>query len=104
MASPAFDEVNYLAFAGLTLYYARNCRGGVVVPLAAYVLALFQLLAARILHGHPTPWRWLNEALLFPALTLWLPYPLYRESHLRHHNDDLTDPARDPEGFYLLTC
>ncbi len=32
---------------------------------------------------------------------LWLPYGLYRDSHLQHHRtDSLTDPAHDPESFY----
>jgi fatty acid desaturase len=33
---------------------------------------------------------------------LWLPYPLYRESHLLHHRAEiLTDPLQDPESLYV---
>ena len=56
----------------------------------------------EVLHGHPTPWRRVNELLVFPSLWLWLPYWLYRDSHLVHHRDDsLTDPLEDPESFYV---
>ena len=37
-----------------------------------------------------------------PSLWLWLPYTLYRRSHLEHHATPvLTQPGRDPESFYL---
>lgn len=59
-------------------------------------------LQHEVLHGHPTRWRWFNDALGFPPLTLWLPYRIYRASHLRHHRDaHLTDPLEDPESYYL---
>ena len=54
-----------------------------------------------MLHGHPTRLRRFNDALGFPPLALWLPYGVYRRSHLRHHIDvRLTDPLDDPESFY----
>src|SRR5262249_31527998 len=35
-------------------------------------------------------------------LSLWLPYRLYRESHLAHHGaQTLTDPRHDPESLYV---
>jgi fatty acid desaturase len=37
-------------------------------------------------------------------LSLWIPYRIYRETHLRHHRHEgrhLTDVSRDPESFYL---
>ena len=41
--------------------------------------------------------KWLNEALVFPALSLAIPYQRFRDSHLAHHNDEiLTDPYDDP--------
>ncbi|NNG03812.1 MAG: fatty acid desaturase, partial [Inquilinus sp.] len=41
-------------------------------------------------------------ALGWPPLSLWLPYALYRASHLAHHNNDrLTEPLADPESFYV---
>jgi fatty acid desaturase len=39
--------------------------------------------------------------LATPPLSLWLPYELYRRSHLIHHRDErLTDPLDDPESYY----
>ena len=35
-------------------------------------------------------------------LGVWLPYSLYRASHLKHHAAaELTDPVLDPESFYI---
>src|SRR5699024_5708167 len=52
-------------------------------------------------HGHPTSWHWLNEALVLPSLWLWLPFRVYRDTHLVHHCDErLTDPLEDPESYY----
>ena len=35
-------------------------------------------------------------------LAVWYPYPLYRDSHLRHHLDEqLTYPGLDPESRYV---
>ena len=73
--------------------------GMVMVALAA---ALHSSLCHEALHGHPTRARWLNETLVFPALTLWIPYLRFRDTHLAHHQDSiLTDPYDDPESNYL---
>lgn len=74
-----------------------------VLPVGAYFAALHTSLQHEVLHGHPTRKRWLNELLVFPTMTFWLPYGRYRDTHLQHHHDiDLTDPMRDPESYYLL--
>ena len=75
------------------------------VPLAILLVALsgaqHSSLQHEVLHGHPTRWRWLNEGLVFPALTLLIPYFRFRDSHLEHHQDSiLTDPYDDPESNY----
>lgn len=73
--------------------------GMVMVTLAA---ALHSSLCHEVLHGHPTRARRLNEALVFPALTLFIPYLRFRDTHLAHHQDAiLTDPYDDPESNYL---
>ena len=93
--------VTWLSFALLTFFY-QQIPLWLIIPLAAYTLTLFGSLQHEVLHGHPTPWQWLNEALIFPAMTLWIPYSLYKQTHLKHHNnDDLTDPDRDPESYYI---
>ncbi|MGB1008403.1 MAG: fatty acid desaturase [Thiolinea sp.] len=93
--------LNYALFIGLTLYFAEF-SWWLILPLAAFQQALFGSLQHEVLHGHPTRYQWLNELLVFPALNLWIPYPIYKKSHLIHHNNQhLTDPVRDPESFYI---
>ncbi|MBO9589733.1 fatty acid desaturase [Devosia sp.] len=73
-----------------------------LVPLAAWIVAWQGSLQHEIIHGHPTRIRALNDALGWPPLSLWLPYPIYKLSHLQHHRDErLTDPLDDPESFYI---
>jgi len=73
---------------------------GIVVT--AVAIALFSSLQHEVLHGHPFRNAWLNEALVFPSLTLLIPYLRFRDTHLAHHKDaDLTDPYDDPESNYL---
>lgn len=72
------------------------------VPLAGYCITLHSSLQHEALHGHPTGNAALNEALIFPALGLFVPYRIFRRTHLRHHCDSrLTDPYDDPESAYL---
>ncbi|NQW10243.1 MAG: fatty acid desaturase [Alphaproteobacteria bacterium] len=71
-------------------------------PLAAWCAAWHTSLQHEVIHGHPTTSRTLNRLIAGPPLTLWLPFTLYRDAHLRHHIDDrLTDPLDDPESFYV---
>ena len=65
-------------------------------------IAQFSSLQHEALHGHPFPSERLNEALVFPALALTVPYQRFRDSHLQHHHDPLlTDPYDDPESNYF---
>ncbi len=70
--------------------------------LGGYVSALhggFQHLAV---HGYPTRYKWFNTLLAYPPLTLYFPYPTYRDTHLEHHRVEvLTDVETDPESIYL---
>ena len=73
--------------------------GMLMVTLAA---VLHSSLCHEALHGHPFQRRILNEALVFPALSLCIPYQRFRDTHLAHHTDSiLTDPYDDPESNYL---
>ena len=90
---------------GLATWYHEALPWWLLLPLGGYLVAWHGSLQHEAVHGHPTPWAWLNEALVFPSLGLWLPFRLYRVSHLTHHNDqDLTEPARDPESFYVAAA
>jgi fatty acid desaturase len=72
------------------------------ICLLTVALALHSSLSHEVLHGHPVPSRWLSEALVFPAIGLFIPYIRFRDSHLAHHQDSiLTDPYDDPETNYL---
>lgn len=74
----------------------------VAVPVAGWAIAQHSSLQHEAIHGHPFRDRRLNAALVFPALTLVIPYLRFRDSHLAHHQDAvLTDPYDDPESNYL---
>ncbi|MEC3861889.1 fatty acid desaturase [Mesobacterium sp. TK19101] len=70
--------------------------------LVTFAAALHSSLCHEMLHGHPFRNRHLNAALVFPALSLLIPYMRFRDTHLAHHRDSLlTDPYDDPESNYL---
>ncbi|WP_204115833.1 fatty acid desaturase [Shimia biformata] len=65
-------------------------------------IALHSSLSHEVLHGHPFNNRAASEALVFPAVGLFIPYLRFRDTHLAHHQDSiLTDPYDDPESNYL---
>ncbi len=91
----------YLSFGVLTWWHAA-LPWWLILPLGGYLVCLHGSLQHEAVHGHPTPWRQANEALVFPSLWLWMPFRIYRETHLAHHrNELLTDPREDPESFYV---
>jgi fatty acid desaturase len=72
-----------------------------IAPAGAWLIAWQSSLQHENLHGHPTPWRGVNTLLAFPPLSLWLPYHVYRASHLNHHRAEiLAHPHDDPESYY----
>jgi len=93
----------YGGFFALTWFYAELPLL-VVAPALSLLLAWYGSLQHETIHDHPTPWRAVNATLACAPLALWIPYAIYRESHLRHHRYGgryLTDPEMDPESFYL---
>ncbi len=91
----------YICFAAVTWNWAL-LPWWIVLPAAAYLTCLYGGIQHEVIHRHPTGAQALNEALVFPAVLVWVPYGRYRDLHLRHHgNDRLTDPYDDPESFYL---
>lgn len=93
--------LTYMVWGFATIWLAQ-----LWLPLAVLVttltLALHSSLSHEILHGHPFRSRLLNEALVFPAIGLFIPYIRFRDTHLDHHRDELlTDPYDDPESNYL---
>jgi len=84
--------------AGLLWTTPLWIAGLIILP----VLAAFHTsLQHETIHGHPTRWRALNEALVSLPLAVVFPYRRYRDLHLRHHRDEhLTDPFEDPESYF----
>lgn len=74
---------------------------GLAIVLLALSMSQFSSIQHEVLHGHPFRSRAVNEALVFPALNLAVPYGRFRDLHLAHHHDpSLTDPYDDPESNY----
>jgi fatty acid desaturase len=78
-----------------------------VLPLPVAILILgaatawHSSLQHELIHCHPFRNRTWNAFLGWIPLGLWLPYGVYRDSHLLHHNNEiLTDPLNDPESWY----
>lgn len=93
--------VLYGAFGALTWFH-EALAWWILLPAGGYLVAWHGSLQHEVLHGHPTPWGWVNEALVVPSLWLWVPFRIYKDTHLAHHNDEiLTDPIDDPESFYV---
>ena len=90
--------------AGFTILLTRHDSlptAGVVIALAV-LGAWYNSLQHEVVHGHPTPWRVVNLLVAITPLGLVDSFPSYRRTHVAHHaNPDLTDPATDPESFYV---
>ena len=72
-----------------------------LIAVGAWTIAWQLNLQHETIHGHPTKNRLVNDAIGCWPLSLWLPFSLYRSTHLAHHRDErLTDPLEDPESYY----
>jgi fatty acid desaturase len=90
--------------AGLVAVASFHHRLPVIVTLAilAVLGAWYGSLQHEVIHGHPTPSRLVNIGLAGAPLTLFVPFWVYRATHLGHHIDEnLTDPLLDPESYYV---
>ncbi|HBO1218378.1 TPA: fatty acid desaturase [Pseudomonas aeruginosa] len=86
---------------GLVLNY-QALGAWLTLPPLIVISALYMSLQHELIHGHPTPWAKFNALLGYLPLAIWCPYPLYRDSHLKHHEDEqLTFPDIDPESRYV---
>jgi fatty acid desaturase len=89
---------------GLATWYFHALPLWLAVPVGAVLIAWQGSLQHETIHGHPFASRRLNALLGGVPLSLFIPYPLYRRTHLWHHRFGgriLTDPIVDPESFYL---
>ena len=90
---------------GLVTWYFHQLPLWVVVPIGAVLIAWHGSLQHETIHNHPFTSRRLNAILGGVPLSLFIPYAIYRRSHLWHHRFGgriLTDPRVDPESFYLM--
>lgn len=93
--------VIYGGFLALTWWWDKLPWPGVALA-GAWLIAWHGSLQHEVIHGHPTGNQRINNAIGSIPLSLWLPYEIYRESHLEHHRDEhLTDPIEDPESSYF---
>ena len=91
----------YGAFLALTFWW-QDLPLLVVILVGGWLIAWQGSLQHEVMHGHPTRNQAINDAIGSVPLSLWLPYPVYRETHLVHHRDEfLTDPIDDPESAYV---
>lgn len=71
------------------------------ILLTTLAAALHSSLTHEVIHGHPFRNARLNAALVWPPLTLFIPFERFRDTHLAHHTDSIiTDPYDDPESNY----
>ncbi len=97
----ALAALIYGAWAALT-YWWDAIPAWAFASATAWMLCWHSSLQHELIHGHPTRTPWINWALGYPPLLLWLPFERYRTSHLAHHRDArLTDPLDDPESRYV---
>ncbi len=111
MAKAAGRSVEWPTLGLIGACYAAWAVGIFVLPglsvalaisVVAGAAALHSSLSHEVIHGHPFRARWANVLLVAPALTLFVPYLRFRDTHLAHHQDArLTDPYDDPESNYL---
>ncbi len=92
----------WCSWLALTWFY-ESLPWWIILPVGAFTVALYSSLQHEALHELMATRRWANHLFVYPPLTLWLPYPVYRSLHLAHHRKlhHLTDPYRDPESFYV---
>jgi fatty acid desaturase len=92
----------YGLWAAATFCYA-SIPLWVLAPLGAWTIAWHMSLQHEIIHGHPTRSKLVNTMIGTWPLVLWVPFEIYRRTHLQHHNDSrLTDPLDDPESYYWM--
>lgn len=81
---------------------AHRLPPALVVLAGGWLIAWHGSLQHEVIHGHPTRWQGVNTLIGAVPLSLWLPFVVYRRSHLGHHaTPAITDPFDDPESRYL---
>ncbi len=85
----------------LTWWHAA-LPGWASVLAGGWLIAWHGSLQHETIHGHPSGRPWFDTLVGAVPLSLWLPYAVYRRTHLAHHRTAaITDPFDDPESRYL---
>ena len=93
----------YGAFA-LVTWFRADIAWWLLAPIGGMLVCIQGSPQHEAVHGFPFRARWANTLLLGLPLSLWMPYGVYRTTHLVHHRDqDLTLPGVDPRSYYIDT-
>ncbi|MBI4883138.1 MAG: fatty acid desaturase [Actinobacteria bacterium] len=93
--------VAFFASLGSVVAWNASIPWPLELLILIYLGGLWMSLGHELLHGHPTPWNWVNTAIGYLPLSFWLPFLRYKAMHIKHHQSDLTFPEDDPESFYV---
>ena len=86
----------------LLTFGATTLPWWLLLPAGAFIVCWHGSLQHETVHGHPTRSTRVNGALAWLPLGLWIPYEIYRDTHLRHHAcPALTDPVEDTESYFI---
>jgi fatty acid desaturase len=95
--------VAFAIYAGWAMLLCWHDRvpGWMLVIAGGYVIQWHSSLQHEAIHAMRGVPKWLRTALVYPPLGVWLPFELYRRTHVQHHrNSHLTSPSEDAESFY----
>lgn len=97
------SAVIYAGWGAVT--YCRNVLPNpMLVALGGWFVAWHGSLQHETIHGHPTRSTRINALIGGWPLALWLPYGVYRRTHVNHHRSPHpTHPDHDPESRYVLS-
>lgn len=98
--------VAVLSLGGFALWswYFTALPLWLAAPMGSILVTWYGSVQHETIHGYPTHSRHIDAAIGGLPLSLWIPYAVYRESHIRHHRHSrhrLTEVGHDPESFYL---
>ena len=83
-------------------FHAATLPWWLLLAAGGWIVCWHGSLQHEAVHGHPTPSDRINGAIVGLPLGLWMPFAIYRETHVSHHACQvLTDPTRDTESFYV---
>ncbi|MEM6276135.1 MAG: fatty acid desaturase [Pseudomonadota bacterium] len=99
-----WPTLGLLAVSYIGAAFALTMPLWAAIPCLGVLIALHASLQHEAIHGHPFRSPWVNAALVWPPLTLAIPYLRFYDTHLAHHRDArLTDPFDDPETNFLAS-